>query len=70
MEKAQVPEFSKETIVTSIGVTVVQGLDFLANELNLSARDTQQLWSPFLAAAQRLNILRWTLKLERSCSFS
>jgi hypothetical protein len=52
--KAQVPEFSKEVIVTSIGVGVVQALDFFANELNLSDKDTQQLWSPFLAATSRM----------------
>jgi hypothetical protein len=50
----QAPEFSKEAIVTSVGVTVVQALDFLANEMGLSNEDTQQLWSPFLAATERL----------------
>jgi hypothetical protein len=52
--KPQVPEFSKEAIVTSVGVTVVQALDFLAKELSLSDEETQQLWSPFLAATARL----------------
>jgi hypothetical protein len=51
---SKIPEFSNEVIVTSIGVTVVQALDFLANEMNLSDEDTQQLWSPFLAATARL----------------
>lgn len=50
----QVPEFSKEAIVTSVGVTIVQALDFLANEMKLSKEDTQKLWSPFLAATARL----------------
>lgn len=54
MAKPQVPDFSKEAIVTSVGVTVVQALDFLANEMALSNEDTQQLWSPFLAATARL----------------
>jgi hypothetical protein len=51
---SKIPEFSNEVIATSIGVTVVQALDFLANEMNLSDEDTQQLWSPFLAATARL----------------
>jgi len=51
---SKTPELSNEVIVTSIGVTVVQALDFLANEMNLSEEDTQQLWSPFLAATARL----------------
>jgi hypothetical protein len=51
---SKVPEFSNEVIVTSIGVTVVQALDFLAKEMNLSEEDTQQLWSPFLDATARL----------------
>jgi hypothetical protein len=51
---SKIPEFSNEVIVTSIGVTVVQALDFLVNEMNLSEEDTQQLWSPFLAATARL----------------
>lgn len=54
MTKTQVPDFSKEAIVTSVGVTVVQALDFLANEMSISEKDTQQLWSPFLAATARL----------------
>lgn len=54
MSKPQVPEFSKEAIVTSVGVTIVQALDFLANEMKLSEEDTQKLWSPFLAATARL----------------
>lgn len=54
MAKTQVPDFSKEAIVTSVGVTVVQALDFLANEMSISEKDTQQLWSPFLAATARL----------------
>jgi hypothetical protein len=51
---SKIPEFSNEVIVTSIGITVVQALDFLASEMNLSEEDTQQLWSPFLAATARL----------------
>jgi hypothetical protein len=45
---------SNESIVTSIGVTVVQALDFLAEEMNLTEKETQQVWSPFLAATARL----------------
>lgn len=48
------PELSREAIATSIGVTVVQALDFLADELNLNEEQTQQVWSPFLAATARL----------------
>jgi hypothetical protein len=48
------PELSKEAIATSIGVTVVQALDFLADEMNLNEEQTQQVWSPFLAATARL----------------
>jgi hypothetical protein len=54
MAKFQVPEFSNEAIVTSVGVTVVQALDFMAPEMKLSAEDTKQLWSPYLAAMARL----------------
>lgn len=50
----QVPEFSKEVIVTSIGIGIVQALDFLANEMKLSDEDTRKLWSPFLAATTRM----------------
>jgi hypothetical protein len=49
-----VPEFSDEVIATSIGVTVVQALDFIADEMQLSEEKIQQLWSPFLAATARL----------------
>lgn len=48
------PELSREAIATSIGVTVVQALDFLADELSLNEEQTQQVWSPFLAATARL----------------
>lgn len=54
MTMRAVPEFSKESIVTAIGVTVVQGLDFMAPEMKLNVEDTQQLWSPYLAATARL----------------
>lgn len=54
MSKSQAPEFSNEVIVTSVGVTVVQAMDFMANELKLSDELIQQLWSPFLAATARL----------------
>ena len=54
MADSQAPEFSNEAIVTSVGVTVVQAMDFMANELKLSDEFTQQLWSPFLAATARL----------------
>ena len=50
----QVPEFSKEVIVTSIGIGIVLALDFLADELKLSDEDTRKLWSPFLAATTRM----------------
>jgi hypothetical protein len=30
--KPQVPEFSKEVNVTSIGIGIIQAMDFLANE--------------------------------------
>jgi hypothetical protein len=52
--KPQVPEFSKEVNVTSIGIGIVQALDFLANEMKLSDEDTRRLWSPFLAATTRM----------------
>lgn len=48
------PKLSNEVIATSIGVTVVQALDFLAEEMNLNEVQTQQVWSPFLAATARL----------------
>ena len=54
MTSPKVPEFSNEAIVTSVGVTIVQALDLLANEMSLSDEDTQKLWSPFLAATARL----------------
>jgi hypothetical protein len=50
----KVPEFSKEVIVTSIGIGIVQALDFLSKEMKLSDENTQQLWSPFLAATTRM----------------
>jgi ubiquitin C-terminal hydrolase len=50
----KVPEFSKEAVVTSIGIGIVQALDFLADEMNLTEKDTQKLWSPFLAATTRM----------------
>jgi hypothetical protein len=49
-----VPEFSNEVITTSIGVTLVQALDFLADEMQLSQAKIQQVWSPYLAATARL----------------
>lgn len=49
-----VPEFSDEVIATSIGVTVVQAIDFIADEMQLGEEKIQQLWSPFLAATARL----------------
>jgi hypothetical protein len=51
---SKVPDFSNEAIVTSVGVTIVQALDFLANELKMSEEETKQLWSPFLAATARM----------------
>lgn len=50
----KIPEFSNEVIATSIGITVVQTLDFYADEVGLSEEDTQGVWSPFLAATARL----------------
>jgi hypothetical protein len=50
----QVPDFSREVIVTSIGITIVQALDSIANEMKLTDVDIQALWSPFLAATTRL----------------
>jgi hypothetical protein len=52
--KPQVPEFSKEVNVTSIGIGIIQAMDFLANEMKLSDEDTRKLWSPFLAATTRM----------------
>lgn len=52
--KPQIPEFSKEVNVTSIGVGIIQAMDFLANEMKLSDEDTRKLWSPFLAATTRM----------------
>jgi hypothetical protein len=43
MADSQAPEFSNEAIVTSVGVTVVQAMDFMANELKLSEEETQRL---------------------------
>ncbi len=54
MATSKVSDFSNEAIVTSIGVTIVQGLDFLATEMKLSDEETQELWSPFLAATARM----------------
>jgi hypothetical protein len=51
---SKVSDFSNEAIVTSIGVTIVQGLDFFATEMKLSDEETQELWSPFLAATARM----------------
>ena len=50
----QAPDFSREVIVTSIGITIVQALDSIANEMKLTDVDIQALWSPFLAATTRL----------------
>lgn len=52
--KPHIPEFSREVNVTSIGIGIIQAIDFLANEINLSAEDTRKLWSPFLAATTRM----------------
>lgn len=52
--KPQVPEFSKEVNVTSIGIGIIQAMDFLSNEMKLSDEDTRKLWSPFLAATTRM----------------
>ena len=52
--KPQVPEFSREVNVTSIGIGIIQAMDFLANEMKLSDEDTRKLWSPFLAATTRM----------------
>ncbi len=54
MAKYQFPDFSKESIVTSIGLTVVQTLDYLAKEMNLNGKEIRLLWSPFLAATTRM----------------
>ena len=48
------PEFSNEVIATSIGITVVQALDALADLMKLNEEEAQLLWSPFLAALARL----------------
>jgi len=52
--KPQIPEFSKEVNVSSIGIGIIQAMDFLANEMKLSDEETQKLWSPFLAATTRM----------------
>ena len=48
------PEISKEAMVTSIGVLVLQLLEFYSSQLDTSERDIQKLWSPFLAATTRM----------------
>ena len=50
----KIPEFSNEVIATSIGITVVQALDALADLMKLNEEEAQLLWSPFLAALARL----------------
>jgi hypothetical protein len=50
----KVPEFTKEIIATTIGITVIQALDFLANEINISEEELKKVWSPFFAATVRL----------------
>ena len=50
----QVPEISREAIVTSIGVTIIQTLDAIATEMKLSDASVKELWSPFLAATTRM----------------
>jgi hypothetical protein len=50
----KVPGFSNEAIVSSIGVTVVQALDFYTSSMNLSKETVRALWSPYLAAMTRI----------------
>jgi hypothetical protein len=52
--KSQIPEFSKEVIVTSIGVGIIQAMDFYINEIEIGEDETRALWSPFLAATTRM----------------
>lgn len=67
------PEISKEAIVTSIGVLVLQLLEFYSSQLDTSERDIQKLWSPFLAATTRMikpaddmvDAFRYSAKEER-----
>jgi len=54
LSASKVPELSKESIVSSIGVLVIQILDFYASESNSSESDIQVIWSPFLAATTRM----------------
>jgi hypothetical protein len=54
MKRSKTPEFSNEIIVTSIGITVIQALEFLSNEMNLSESDVKKLWAPYLAAFARI----------------
>jgi hypothetical protein len=54
MSQSQVPEISDEAIAGSIGVLIIQMLDFYASELDLSKSDIKSLWSPFLAATTRV----------------
>ena len=55
MGKKQVPQFSNSTIASSIGVTVIQVMDFYANELDVSSKDLQIIWSPIAAAIYRFS---------------
>lgn len=52
--KSQMPEFSKEIIVTSIGIGIIQAIDFYINEIEIGEDETRELWSPFLAATTRM----------------
>jgi len=54
MARFQGPEISKEAMVGSIGILVLQMLDFYASELNTNQEDIRRLWSPFLAATTRM----------------
>lgn len=54
MSQSQVPEISDEAIAGSIGILIIQMLDFYSSELDLSEKDLKALWSPFLAATTRV----------------
>ncbi len=55
MTKTQVPDFSKEAIVTSVGVTVVQALDFLANEMSISEKKHSAIMVPFPGGNRKID---------------
>ena len=73
MTKPQRPEMSKEAIVASIGVLVLQMLDFYSLELETPEKDIRKLWSPFLAATTRMikpaddmvDVFRYSAKEEK-----